>query len=105
ASTSGSLVPEGQPLTDSQLEETKGEWAHIAAGAIVSLGMFALNNWDEEKDVDWYVRAATATITGAVTAGTGGALVKAFKSQAAKAVAMVYSGGKQGTIEWALGKE
>ncbi len=102
--SSGQVFPVGEQLTEKDLSEYTGEWAPIAAGAIVSLGYYTLNTWDQPKDLGWYTRAATATLSGAPFGFTGSSLVAAASTQIGKTAATVYSAGSLGAIEWGLSR-
>ncbi len=103
---SGHLVlPSGVELSDEELETYNGEWAHIAIGAIVGLGMYTFNNWDEPEDSIWYVKAATATAAGGLTGATGGALASAVTSNIAKTAVGVYSAAQQTLVQWSLNQD
>lgn len=96
------ILPNGVQLSDEELKRYSGEWAHIA---IVGLGMYTFNNWDEPKDSTWYVKAATATVTGGLTGATGGALSSAVTSNITKTAVGVYSATQQTFVQWSLNQD
>lgn len=90
-------------LTERELADVPGEvWGIVVAGGLIGLADYAITNWDEEKDSDWYVRGATATLTGAVFAGTGSVLASQTRSHIAKGAVAAYSWAKERVTQWAL---